>query len=208
MLTVVAPPETICDRPTESIPQFTSNLSDGLELFSGMYPLEIEFQSEHPMKEIRILINDVFYRSIALDDAKDGKAKAEFGMSINDGVDQTVTLSMVDTYGFSSSRNYRVKILDQDVTPPVVVTENPQEITITAGTLLTLAGTIQDTSNISKIQIFVDDIIYGTLQDVKKYSFSLRSPSEIDIGNHSIKIQVTDFQKNITTHVHTVTVKG
>lgn len=139
MLTVVAPPETICDRPSESIPQFTSNLSDGLELFSGMYPLEIEFQSEHPMKEVRILINDVFYRSVNLNDAKDGKAKAEFGISINDGVDQTVTLSMVDTYGFSSSRNYRVKILDQDVTPPAVITENPQEITITAGALLTLA---------------------------------------------------------------------
>lgn len=34
MLTVVAPPEKICDRPAESIPEFTSNLSDGLELFS------------------------------------------------------------------------------------------------------------------------------------------------------------------------------
>gem|GEM_PF-3494653 len=62
-------------------------------------------------------------------------------------------------------------------------------------------------SNISKIQIFVDDIIYGTLQDVKKYSFSLQSPSEIDVGKHTITIQVTDFQKNLSTSIHTVIIK-
>ncbi len=98
MLTVVAPPENICDRPSESIPQFTSNLSDGIELFSGIYPLEIEFKSDHPMKEVRISINDVFYRSVNLNDVKEGKINAEFGVSINNGINQTVTLSMVDTY--------------------------------------------------------------------------------------------------------------
>lgn len=71
MLTVVAPPETICDRPAESIPQFTSNLSDDLELFPGMYPVEIDFKSEHAMKEAQILINDIFYRSVNLNEAKD-----------------------------------------------------------------------------------------------------------------------------------------
>jgi hypothetical protein len=84
MLTVVAPPETICDRPAESVPQFTSNLSDDLELFSGIYPLEIEFKSEHAMKEAQILINDVFYRSVDLKESKDGKAKAEFAVNISD----------------------------------------------------------------------------------------------------------------------------
>lgn len=84
MLTVVAPPETICDRPAESVPQFTSNLSDDLELFSGIYPLEIEFKSEHAMKEVQILINDVFYRSVDLKESKDGKAKAEFAVNISD----------------------------------------------------------------------------------------------------------------------------
>ncbi len=207
MLTVVAPPEIICDRPAESVPEFTSNLSDDLELFSGLYPLEIEFKSSHAMKEAQILINDVFYRSVNLNEEKEGQAKAEFAVNISDGVSQIVTLRLVDTYGFSTARNYRVKILDQDITPPAIQTQNPSEITLTAGAALNLSGTIQDASNISKIQILVDDIIYGTLQDVKKYSFSLQSPSDISIGTHTITIQVTDFQKNISTSIHTVTIK-
>ncbi len=88
------------------------------------------------------------------------------------------------------------------------MTENPNAITLAAGSLLKLSGTIQDASDISKVQIFVDDIIYGTLQDVKKYSFSLQSPSEIDVGTHTIKIQATDLQKNVATRIHTVTVKN
>ncbi len=131
MLTVVAPPDTICDRPAESIPEFTSNLSDDLELFSGVYPLEVDFKSEHAMKEVQILVNDVFYRSVNLNEKKEGKAKAEFSVNIADGITQTVTLRVVDTYGFSTSRNYRVKILDQDNTPPIIQTQNPSEITIT-----------------------------------------------------------------------------
>lgn len=70
MLTVVAPPDKICDRPAESIPEFTSNLSDDLELFSGIYPLEIDFSSQHAMKEAHILVNDVFYRSVNLNETK------------------------------------------------------------------------------------------------------------------------------------------
>lgn len=72
---------------------------------------------------------------------------------------------------------------------------------------MNLSGTVQDSGDISKIQIFVDDVIYGTLQDVKKYSFSLQSPSEIDVGKHIITIQVTDFQRNVTTSTHTVNIK-
>jgi len=49
--------------------------------------------------------------------------------------------------------------------------------------------------------------MYGTLQDVKKYSFSLQTPSELNIGSHTITIEVTDFQKNVSTSIHTVTVK-
>jgi hypothetical protein len=70
MLTVVAPPEQICDRPAESVPEFTSNLIDGIELFSGTYPLEIDFSSEHAMKELQVLVNDVLYRSVSMNDVK------------------------------------------------------------------------------------------------------------------------------------------
>ncbi len=58
MMTVVAKPENICERPTESIPQFTTTLTDNMELFAGLYPIEVTFKSIHPMKEVQILIND------------------------------------------------------------------------------------------------------------------------------------------------------
>jgi len=132
MLTVVAPPENICERPSESIPQFTSNLSDDLELFSGSYPLEIDFKSEHAMKEAQIVINDVFYRSVNLNEAKEGKAKADFAVNINNGTSQIITVRLVDTYGFSTSRNYRIKVLDQDTVSPLIQTQNPSQITITS----------------------------------------------------------------------------
>lgn len=207
MMTVVAKPENICERPSESVPQFTSTLTDGMELFSGLYPVEITFQSEHSMKEAQILINDKFYRSINLNDQKQGKVKAEFSISRADGLDQVVTLRVVDTFGYSTSRNYRIRILDRDDRVPTIETTNPTIMNIKSGQQVTLSGTINDESDISKIQIFVNDVIYGTLQGVKKYNFTLKTPSDLAIGKHIITIQATDFQNNVGTMVHTVNVQ-
>lgn len=55
------------------------------------------------------------------------------------GASQIVTIRLVDTYGFSTSRNYRIKVLDQDTTPPVIQTQNPAQMTITSGALLNLS---------------------------------------------------------------------
>ena len=207
MMLVVAKPENICERPTESVPQFTSSLTDNMELFSGIYPVEIDFQSENPMKEAQILINDVMYRSMNLNNQKQGKTKAEFSISRADGVDQMVTLRVVDTFGYSTSRNYHIKVLDRDAVNPVIKTDNPTTMNVKSGQQITLSGTINDESDVSKIQIFVNDVIYGTLQGVKKYNFTLKTPGDLAVGKHIITIQVTDFQKNVTTLVHTVNVQ-
>ena len=207
MMLVVAKPENICERPTESVPQFTSSLTDNMELFSGIYPVEIDFQSENPMKEAQILINDVMYRSMNLNNQKQGKTKAEFSISRADGADQMVTLRVVDTFGYSTSRNYHIKVLDRDAVNPVIKTDNPTTMNVKSGQQITLSGTINDESDVSKIQIFVNDVIYGTLQGVKKYNFTLKTPGDLAVGKHIITIQVTDFQKNVTTLVHTVNVQ-
>gem|GEM_PF-881447 len=179
MIMVTAPPENICERPDETIPQFTSTLTDTMELFSGIYPVEIDYQSVNPMKEAQILINDTMYRTINLNNQKQGKAKAEFSVSSADGIDQVIVLRVVDTFGYSTSRNYRVKVLSKDAVNPLIKTDNPSSITIKSGQQILLSGTIADESDVSKIQIFVNDIIYGTLQGVKKYNFTLKTPSDL-----------------------------
>ncbi len=136
-----------------------------------------------------------------------GKARAEFGISRNDGAEQLITISVIDTYGYSSSRNYRIKVLDRDGEKPAINTQNPSTITVRSGQSINLSGTINDESDVSKIQILVDDMIYGTLQGVRKYSVSLKTPDELGIGRHIVKIEVTDFQKNVTTLIHTVIVE-
>lgn len=77
-MTIVSKPENVCERPDEAVAQFTSSLTDGMEIFSGLYPLEITFNSDYAMKEAQILINNVFYRSISLGERKTGSVKAEF----------------------------------------------------------------------------------------------------------------------------------
>lgn len=128
-------------------------------------------------------------------------------MSSSDGTNQIITLRVIDTFGYSTSRNYQVKILDKDAASPLIKTDNPATINIKSGQQITLSGTINDESDVSKIQIFVNDVIYGTLQGVKKYNFTLKTPGDLAPGKHIITIQVTDFQKNITTQVHTVNVQ-
>jgi penicillin-binding protein 1A len=207
MMMVVAPPDNICERPDETVPQFTSTLTDNMELFSGIYPVEIDYQSVNPMKEAQILINDKMYRGINLNDQKQGKAKAEFSVSSSDGANQMITLRIIDTFGYSTSRNYQVKILDKDAVSPLIKTDNPATINIKSGQQITLSGTINDDSDVSKIQIFVNDVIYGTLQGVKKYNFTLKTPGDLAPGKHIVTIQVTDFQKNVTNQIHTVNVQ-
>lgn len=207
MMTVVAKPENICERPSESIPQFTTTITDNMELFAGLYPIEITFKSEHPMKEAQILINDKLYRWISLSNQKEGTVKAEFSLSGSDGASQIVTVRVVDTFGYSTSRNYRVRILGKDIANPTIKTDNPAVINLKSGQQVTLSGSINDESDVSKIQIFVNDVIYGTLQGVKKYNFTLKTPADLAPGKHTISIQVTDFQKNVSTQVHTVNVQ-
>ncbi|MCB9807595.1 hypothetical protein H6768_07090 [Candidatus Peribacteria bacterium] len=100
-----------------------------------------------------------------------------------------------------------MRLLGKDVSSPVIKTDNSATINVKSGQNITLSGTINDESDVSKIQIFVNDVIYGTLQGVKKYNFTLKTPSELSVGKHIITIQVTDFQKNVTTQVHTVNVQ-
>lgn len=207
ILTVVSKPENICDRPTEAVPQFTTSLTDGAELFSGLYPVEITYSSDHPMKEAQILINDAFYRSVNLGEKQSGTAKAEFGISRADGAEQSITIRVVDTFGYSTSRNYRIKVLDKDSNSPIIKTDNPTVMTIKNGQQISFSGTINDDSDISKIQVFVDDLLYGTFQGVRKYNFTLKSPADLPVGKHIVSIQVSDFQKNLQTLVHTVTVQ-
>lgn len=207
MMTVVAKPENICERPSESVPQFTTTLTDNMELFPGLYPLEITFKSEHPMKEAQILINDKLYRGVNLGSQKEGSVKAEFSVSAADGENQRITIRVIDTFWYSTSRNYRVRVLSKDAANPTIKTDNPATINIKSGQQVTLSGTVNDQSDVSRIQIFVNDVIYGTLQWVKKYNFTLKSPSDLAVGKHIISIQVTDFQKNVTTQVHTINVQ-
>lgn len=159
------------------------------------------------MKEAQILINDKIYRWINLNNQKEGTVKAEFSLSASDGASQVVTVRVIDTFWYSTSRNYRVQLLSKDGANPTIKTDNPATINIKSGQQVVLSGTINDQSDVSKIQIFVNDVIYGTLQGVKKYSFTLKSPGDIAVGKHIISIQVTDFQKNVTTQVHTVNVQ-
>lgn len=72
---------------------------------------------------------------------------------------------------------------------------------------MSFSGSINDDSDVSKIQVFVDDLLYGSFQGVKKYSFILKSPADLALGKHIVTIQVFDFQKNLQTLVHTVTVE-
>ena len=209
MIEVVAPPDNVCDRSgdTSTGSQFTTSLTDGMQVFPGLYPLTISYNSDHPMKEAQILINDVFYRSISLSENKSGTVKATFGMSLSDGADQTITVRVTDTFGYTSSQNYHIKVLASDTTNPVIKTDNPTTMTIKSGQQVNFSWSISDTSDVSKIQVFVDDLLYGTFQDVKKYAFTLKSPDDLPVGKHQVTIQVSDFQQNLGTLVHTVTVQ-
>ena len=207
MMMVVAPPANICDRPSESIPQFTSTLTDGIELFSGLYPIEIDYRSDHPMKEAQVLINDVFYRSVSLQNNKEGKVKIEFSVSLNEWVNQIVTLRVIDTFGYSTSRNYAVKILDKDDQKPIIKSDSPLSISVTVGESVNISGIISDLSQIPKIQVFVDNIIYGTFTDTKKYALKFETPKDLPRWQYDITVQATDFQKNIGTLSYEVIVR-
>ena len=204
---VVAPPANICDRPSESIPQFTSTLTDGIELFSGLYPIEIDYRSDHPMKEAQVLINDVFYRSVSLQNNKEGKVKIEFSVSLNEWVNQIVTLRVIDTFGYSTSRNYAVKILDKDDQKPIIKSDSPLSISVTVGESVNISGIISDLSQIPKIQVFVDNIIYGTFTDTKEYALKFETPKDLPRWQYDITVQATDFQKNIGTLSYEVIVR-
>lgn len=74
-----------------------------------------------------------------------------------------------------------MKVLNKDGTSPIIKTDNPTVMNIKTGQQVSFSGTIDDQSDVSKIQVFVDDVLYGTFQGVKKYNFTLKSPSDLSV---------------------------
>lgn len=197
-------PQEICQRPDEIVPTFQSSLTDNVQLFSGIYPIEITYNSQNQMKEAVIIINDKKYRTINLGNTKSGTVKAEFWISISEWHDQTVEVKVLDIYGYSTWETYNIRVLDSDKTNPVIQSNNESIIRVKSWQNVVISGSINDQSEVSMIQIIVNSEHYGTLQGVSKYNVTLKTPTELSIGKHVIQIQAIDFQRNISSHIHTV----
>lgn len=189
-------PENACDRPNPSDPEFTTSLSENLQLFAGIYPVQVTFSSEYPVRSIDIYVNDEFYRSIDVNDKTSGTYSGEFAVARTEGNSQKVTISVVDKYGYSSTKEYEVELLDRDTIPPEIQSDVESPLTVSIGAPVTISGTVTDANDISKITFFLDGKLYGTVFDEKTYSITLDSISELGLGEHEIIVAAQDFQGN------------
>jgi len=74
-------PENACERPNPSTPEFTTSLSEDLQLFAGIYPVKVTFDSDYPVRSIDITVNGEFYRSIDVNDKSSGTVSGEFALA-------------------------------------------------------------------------------------------------------------------------------
>lgn len=126
-------PENACERPNPGSLTMTTSLTDDLKLFAGLYPVEITYDSDHPVRFIEIYVNGAFYRKIEINDRTSGKVKGNFALARTDGNRQTVTIKAIDKFGYSDTKTYNLELLDRDTTPPVIQSDVESPLVVSYG---------------------------------------------------------------------------
>ena len=98
-------------------------------------------------------------------------------------------------------------MLNKDGTSPIIKTDNPTVMNIKTGQQVSFSGTIDDQSDVSKIQVFVDDVLYGTFQGVKNIILPSNHHQISLFESISSVFRYLIFRKNLQTLVHTVIVQ-
>ena len=200
-------PENACERPNPNAPKVTTSLSDGLQLFPGIYPVEVSFQSDYPIRSIEIYVNEAFYRSINVNDKTSGTYSGEFGLASTDGNKQQVIIKVVDKYGYSSSKIYDIQLLIRDTTPPVITLSTTNKIAVEIWAPVQISGTVSDVNDITKIEVYLNSDLYGSFSDAKSFEISLDSSRELGLGDHELIVVAEDFQGNAGYKRITISVK-
>jgi hypothetical protein len=101
--------DQVCVRPSadRAVVDFQTNLLEGSNRALGKSSLSVSYQSSNPVQKVRFLLNDREIRSVAINPAAaSGNARADYSF-VEEG-SQTISVVVIDIYGYSSTKTYNV----------------------------------------------------------------------------------------------------
>ncbi|NDK09838.1 penicillin-binding protein [Candidatus Gracilibacteria bacterium] len=175
-----------------------ANIESGATFVNGSNYIEIAYQSSTPITQIDVFLGEKKIKQIDLDSKKEGVYKGDVTIPSGTLGIESLIVKATDTEYYSQSKSYSIDVIKRDNAAPEITVSNPSngKISLYAGDFFNLRGSVSDISVIRSVNIYIDDKPYKIGIQGRDFAQEIDS-SEIEIGEHVIKVEAVDMDFNI-----------
>ncbi|MFA5917708.1 MAG: penicillin-binding protein [Candidatus Gracilibacteria bacterium] len=193
--------DTICKReenPTVGNIQIASKINAKDQLLTGINYIELAYRGDSPIIKIDILLDEIKIDTISLPGKKEGSYKGNFKIPDNYKGVYNITIRAVNNEYYSADETKEIEVVDQDNIAPTITIKNPIDKSIKLynnGEEFNLRGEVVDNGSIKSINIYIDlkPVKLGITDSDFVYAIS---GANLEIGNHTIKVEAIDNSGN------------
>jgi hypothetical protein len=175
-----------------------ANIKNGDVLVWWSNYIQIWYQSDSPLKQIDIYLDDVKIKQINLSGNKQGVYTWDIPIPKGTSGIKSLVLRAIDTQYYSQWSSYSVEVVGSDLIPPEITLINPSDnsISLYQWDFFNLRGEIKDTSSIRSINIYINGKAYKIGLTWREFT-QVISTDNLEPGENIILIEAVDFEFNI-----------
>lgn len=195
--------DTVCERNETQVNnsniKISSSIQEGETLIAGYNYIEVNYQSNNPLRSIQVLLWENMIQEIPLDVEKVGTFKGTINIPKWYDGNNTLIIRWVDSVFLSNEEVKNISITSKDTTPPEIILTNPVngKIWVYSDQFFNLRWYVKDTSNIKSINLYIDGKPYVTGLTWREFIQEINRSLPVDVGSYTLKIEAVDFYFNI-----------
>ncbi|MCK9272097.1 penicillin-binding protein [Candidatus Gracilibacteria bacterium] len=216
---------TILDTPCDRLSQdsagisISSNLINGENIKKENKKIEIRYDANNPIIKIKILKDNELYKTIDIDNKKGGNIEEIIDFSKDSDGNHDLTIRAVDSFYYSNEIKYNIIVgnpqesentnsgasettggentqssLSLEITNPA-----NGKVNIYKDQFFNLRGTVSEVPDV--LNVYVDGSLFKILEGTKNFLVPINEDNTLEVGQHSVKVEVISGGKTITKEI-------
>ncbi len=175
-----------------------ADIQNGDTLVAGSNYMQIWYQSDSPLKQIDVYLDDEKIKQINL--SGDTQWVYAWDIPIPKGTSgrKNLVFRAIDSQYYSQGTSYSVDVISSDTVAPEITVTNPSDnsISLYEGDFFNLRGTVTDISSIRSINIYINGNAHKIGLTWREFT-QVISTDNLEPGQNTIRIEAVDFEFNI-----------
>lgn len=179
----------------------SSNIKNWTILNNGSNYLEFSYSSKNPLIRSDIYVWENKLDSITIENLKQWTIKKNISIPSGYYGEYELIIKMIDDNYYSTDATYKININQNDKTAPTISITNPSDgnIKIYQNQNFNLRATVEDTSPLKSINIYLDNTPLKIGEKERTFSYSINADNSIPPWKHIIKVEAVDNTFNISS---------